>query len=279
LIAAAVAIWSVMTAVSGMAATVVHLTLARIGVGIGEAGCSPPAHSMIADYYSPENRSTAMGFYTTGISAGIMLAYLGGGWVVQHIGWREALFIVGLPGLLLAVLVRFTLVEPVRGLSEGRVVGASRPRLTEVIRFLMDRPSFWHMAVAAGLSSFVGYAVISFLPSFIDRSFGIGGAEIGRWLGLILGIAGGSGFFLGGYIADHLGRSSCKRALNFIAITVFVSALLLALMFLARSWTAVLFLFVVPAITMNVYLAPVLGADPDVSCHCPCVQRHRRWFS
>ncbi len=259
LIAAAVAIWSFMTAVSGIAANVVHLTLARIGVGIGEAGCSPPAHSMIADYYGPENRSTAMGFYTIGISAGIMLAYLGGGWVVENIGWREAFFVVGLPGLVLAGLVRFTLVEPRRGSSEGREAGASQPDLMTVVRFLMDRPSFWHMAVAAGLSSFVGYAVITFLPSFIDRSFGIGRAEIGRWLGLILGIAGGSGFFLGGYLADRMGRSGHKRSLNFIAVTVLVSALLLALMFLARSWTAVLLLFIVPAITMNVYLAPVLA--------------------
>ncbi len=259
LIAAAVAIWSLMTAVSGIAATIVHLTLARIGVGIGEAGCSPPAHSMIADYYPPESRSTAMGFYTIGISAGIMLAYLGGGWVVQNIGWRAAFFVVGLPGLILAVLVRFTLVEPQRGFSEGRKAGAHQSSLMQVIRFLLDRPSFWHMAVAAGLSSFVGYAVVIFLPSFIDRSFGIAFAEIGLWLGLILGIAGGSGFFLGGYVADHLGRSGHKRALQFIAITVLVSTLLLALMFLAHSWTTVLLLFIVPAITMNVYLAPVLA--------------------
>ncbi len=259
LIAAAVAIWSLMTAASGMAANVLHLTLARIGVGIGEAGCSPPAHSMIADYYPPESRSTAMGFYTIGISAGIMLAYLAGGWVTQNIGWREAFFVVGLPGLALAALVRFTLVEPRRGLSEGREIGTIQLGLGQAVRFLLDRPSFWHMAIAAGLSSFVGYAVINFLPSFIDRSFGIGRAQIGLWLGLILGIAGGSGFFLGGYIADRLGQGGQKRSLTFISITVLVSAVLLALMFRAESWTMVLLLFVVPAITMNVYLAPVLS--------------------
>ena len=107
LIAVSVAVWSAMTALSGLAANIWHLTLARIGVGIGEAGCSPPAHSMIADYYPPEQRSTAMGFYTLGISAGIMLAYLAGGWVAQNIGWREAFFVVGVPGLLLALIVRF----------------------------------------------------------------------------------------------------------------------------------------------------------------------------
>jgi len=114
LIALAVALWSGMTALSGMAANFVQLALARVGVGIGEAGCSPPAHSMIADYYPPEKRSTAMGVYTIGISAGIMFAYLAGGWVAQNLGWRQAFFVVGIPGLLLALVVRLTIVRPAR---------------------------------------------------------------------------------------------------------------------------------------------------------------------
>ena len=112
LLAVAIAVWSGMTALSGFAQNIWQLALARVGVGIGEAGCSPPAHSMISDYYPPERRSMAMGFYTMGISTGIMLAYLGGGWVVENYGWREAFFIVGVPGLLLAAIVRFTLDEP-----------------------------------------------------------------------------------------------------------------------------------------------------------------------
>jgi predicted MFS family arabinose efflux permease len=214
---------------------------------------------MISDYFPPEKRSTAMGFYTLGISAGIMLAYLAGGWVAQNIGWREAFFVVGVPGLLLAVVVRFTLQEPERGASESRSIGAAQPRLMTVIRFLAGRRSFVHMAIAAGLSSFVGYAAISFLPSFMVRSFDMDVATLGRWLGLILGISGGAGFFFGGYIADHLGRSGHRRALSFIAITVLVSAVLLVFMFLARDATTTLLLFILPAATMNVYLAPVLS--------------------
>ena len=259
LIAGAVALWSAMTAVSGLATNIWQLTAARIGVGIGEAGCSPPAHSMIADYFPPEKRSTAMGFYTLGISAGIMLAYLAGGWVAQNIGWREAFFVVGLPGLLLAVIVRFTLQEPERGASESRASRGGQPRLLEVIRFLALRRSFIHMAIAAGLSSFVGYSAISFLPSFMVRSFDMDVATLGRWLGLILGVAGGAGFFFGGYIADHLGRNGHRRALSFIAITMLVSAALLVLMFLAQDATTTLLLFILPAATMNVYLAPVLS--------------------
>lgn len=259
LIALAVALWSGMTALSGMAASFLQLALARVGVGVGEAGCSPPAHSMIADYYPPEKRSTAMGVYTIGISAGIMLAYLTGGWVAQNIGWREAFFVVGLPGLLLALIVRMTVVEPKRGHSEGREAIRNRPPWLDTLRFLWTRASFMHMTFAAGLSSFVGYSVINFLPSFLVRSFDMNVATLGLWLGPILGIAGGAGFFLGGYVADHLGQISRRRSLIFIGVTVLLTAVPFALMFLSSSWLVAILLFVVPACTANVYLAPVLA--------------------
>ncbi len=259
LIALALAVWSGMTALCGVAANFVQLALARVGVGVGEAGCSPPAHSMIADLYPPEQRSTAMGVYTVGISAGIMLAFLLGGWVVQNIGWREALFIVGLPGLLLALVVRFTVTEPPRGHAEGREAVSEQPPFLRTLRFLWRRPSFAHMTVAAGLSSWVGYSVINFLPSFLGRSFGLPASKIGLYLGLIVGIIGGAGFFLGGYIADHLGRTDHRRALRFIGLTVLLTAIPYAAMFLSNTWQAALLVFTIPALTANVYLAPVLS--------------------
>ena len=259
LIALAVALWSGMTALCGVAANFLQLALARIGVGVGEAGCSPPAHSMIADLYPPEQRSTAMGVYTIGISVGIMLAYILGGWVVQNIGWREAFFIVGIPGLLLALIVRFTVVEPPRGHSEGRAAVSEQPDFLPTLRFLWRRASFVHMTVAAGLSSYVGYSVIGFLPSFLVRSFGMPASQIGLYLGLIVGIVGGAGFFLGGYIADHLGKTEHRRALRFIGLTVLLTAVPYAVMFLSNSWQVALALFLIPALTANVYLAPVLS--------------------
>lgn len=259
LIALALAVWSGMTMLCGMAANFLQLALARIGVGVGEAGCSPPAHSMIADLYPPKQRSTAMGVYTVGISAGIMLAFLLGGWVVQNIGWREALFIVGLPGLLLALVVRFTVVEPLRGHSEGREAVSEQPPFLRTLRFLWRRPSFAHMTIAAGLSSYVGYSVLTFLPSFLIRSFGMAADQVGLYLGLAVGIIGGAGFFFGGYIADHLGQTDHRRALRFIGLTVMLTAVPYAAMFLSNSWQAALLLFLVPAFTANVYLAPVLS--------------------
>ena len=259
LLAVAVAVWSGMTALSGFAANIWHLALARVGVGVGEAGCSPPAHSMISDYYPPEHRSTAMGVYTLGISAGIMLAYLLGGWVAQNIGWRQAFFIVGVPGLLLALIVRFTIVEPERGASEQRTDSGAQPRLIDVMRFLLARRSFIHMGIAAGLSSFVGYAVINFFPSFVVRSYGMGLAELGFWLGIIVGIAGGFGFFMGGYIADRIGSDSRRKAFVFLGVAMLATAIFNFAVFLAPSAAWCLMLLCVPAAVSNFYLAPVLA--------------------
>jgi MFS family permease len=259
LIALAVAVWSGMTALSGFAANIWQLALARVGVGIGEAGCSPPAHSMIADLYPPEQRSSAMGVYTLGISAGIMLAYLAGGWVVDNYSWRHAFFIVGLPGLLLAALVRFTIIEPPRGAADNRSVSGEQPSLMDVVRFLASRKSFIFMALGAGASSFVGYTILFDMPSFLGRSFEIGATSIGVWLGLIYGLAGGLGFFLGGYFADRMGLQGHRRALNFIAVSTLLSAACLAAVFLSTTLVWCLSLLVFPSVIMNFYLAPVLG--------------------
>lgn len=259
LIAAAVAIWSGMTALCGVAANIAQLSLARIGVGIGEAGCSPPAHSMIADLYPPEQRSTAMGVFTLGISAGIMVAYLAGGWIVQNIGWREAFFIVGVPGLLLALIVRFTLDEPVRGLADGRTDTGDRPTVAEVARFLFRRKSFLHMAIGSGLASFGGYAVISFFPSFLVRSHGMNLAEIGVYMGFIIGIGGGLGFAGGGYIADRVSRKNIKHSLWVVSVAAMFAWACSIPVYLMENRYAVLGVLVIPAIFSNFYLATTIA--------------------
>ena len=255
LMAIAIAVWSVMTALSGLSANITQLALARIGVGIGEAGCSPPAHSIISDYYPPEQRSTAMGIYTVGISIGIMIAYLAGGWVVQNIGWREAFFIVGLPGLILALVVRYTVEEPPRGMSENKTDSGDKPGMFEVARFLLRRRSFIHLAVGAGLASFGGYASISFFPSFLVRSHGMPLAQIGVYLGLLYGIGGALGFAGGGYIADKLGRDDKKWSLWGVAIATMIAWTFVFPVMLLDNITLVLSLFFLPIVFSNFYLA------------------------
>ena len=111
IIAVGLAVWSLMTALSGAAQSFVQLALARVGVGVGEAACSPPAHSLISDYFPPEKRATAISFYNSGISIGVMFGYLAGGWIVQFFNWRVAFLVVGLPGILMAVVIRLTIRE------------------------------------------------------------------------------------------------------------------------------------------------------------------------
>ncbi|HCU90432.1 MAG TPA: MFS transporter [Gammaproteobacteria bacterium] len=205
IISLALALWSVMTALSGLAQNFTHLALARIGVGVGEAGCSPPAHSLISDYYPPEQRATALGIYSIGIPLGVMFGLFVGGWVNEAYGWRYAFFVVGIPGLLLAALVRFTLHEPLRGLSENRSVENTAPSFAETIKFLLRRRAFLHIALGGALAAFVGYGVVSWFPTFLIRSHAMKTTEIGLWFGLIMGIPGGAGIFLGGYLADKFG--------------------------------------------------------------------------
>jgi len=255
LIALSLTLWSGMTALSGLATNILQLSLARIGVGVGEAGCSPAAHSMIADYYPPEERASAMGIFTLGISFGIMIAFLTGGWVVENIGWREAFLIVGIPGVLLAVLLRLTVKEPPRGLSEARQDSADRPSILEVAGFLFKRKSFIWISVGSGLASFGGYAVANFFPSYLVRSHGMSPADIGLYLGIVLGTAGGLGFAGGGFVADRLGRGGQRRALLGVSAALMFGWLFNLPVFLSGSVTVVLILFVVPAVFSNFYLA------------------------
>ena len=173
LIALALATWSGMTAVCGMATNFWQLALARIGVGIGEAGSSPPSHSMIADMYPPAERAGAMGTFSLGINLGLMTGFLVGGWISQWYGWRAAFYVVGLPGLLLALVVRLTLREPPRGSAEGlRSSSHEAPSLGAIVRFMASTPTLRHLATGATLASFVGYGVVLWLPAFLMRSTG-----------------------------------------------------------------------------------------------------------
>jgi predicted MFS family arabinose efflux permease len=210
---------------------------------------------MIADYYPPEQRSTAMGIYTAGISMGIMIAYLAGGWVVQNIGWRQAFFIVGLPGLLLALVVRFSVQEPPRGMSENKVDTGDKAGMMEVARFLLRRRSFLHLAVGSGLASFGGYASISFFPSFLVRSHGMSYTQIGVYLGLLYGIGGAIGFAGGGYVADKLGRDDKKRSLWGVAIATMIAWVFVFPVMLLDNVSVVLALFFLPIVFSNFYLA------------------------
>ena len=201
IIATALAVWSGFTALSGFAANAGQLILARIGVGIGEAGCSPPAHSLISDYFPKEKRASALATYSLGIPFGQMFAFLAGGWMLQELGWRYAFFLVGLPGLLLAVVMKMTVREPIRGGADG--TSGEPVKLKEGLRVLLAIPSFWGLTLATMFASFTGYGMGLWVVDFYRRTYELSYMEITLPLALLNGVAYGIGTFLGGWVADR----------------------------------------------------------------------------
>jgi len=266
IVAFTLALFSVMTAVCGMAQNFVHLALARIGVGIGEAGTSPPAHSMIADMYAPKERGAAMGVYSIGVNIGILIGFLVGGWVAQWYGWRTAFHVVAIPGLLLALIVQFTLREPKRGHSDGyQDVGAAAPPPREVFAFLLTQRSFVHLAIGSGLAAFVGYGAVTWLPAYLIRSFGMETGPIGTWLALIIGVAGGLGTFAAGAIADRLAHRDIRWYAWLPVVTAIIALPFTFGVYFAASGTMALLFFVLPAFLGNAYLPNSLSMLQSLS--------------
>lgn len=206
IISLAIAVWSGMTALSGLTQNFWQLLLARIGVGVGEAGGSPPAHSIISDYYPAEQRGTAISIYSIGLYLGILLGFIVGGWVNQQYGWRVAFFVVGLPGFLVALVVKLTIIEPIRGRNDGKIKHqVEKGSFRQSIATLFKLKSFGFYAVGASLVAFVQYGVGNFLPSFLIRTHQLGYMEVGVTLAVITGIGGAIGTFCGGYMADKFG--------------------------------------------------------------------------
>ncbi len=203
IIAISLFFWSLFTAVTGMARNFTQMLLARVAVGIGEAGCTPPAYSLISDYFEPKRRATALSIYSMGVYGGIFVGLLAGGLIAQHYGWRTAFYVLGLPGVMLALVLKLTLREPPRGFSDAVNVVQEPPPVESVLSTLWSKRSFRHLSMAAALHSFVGYGVGGFNSAFLMRSHGMSVAEVGTSLALIVALGGLTGTYLGGWLADH----------------------------------------------------------------------------
>lgn len=220
IIAIAIAIWSLMTMLCGAAQNFLQLFLARVGVGIGESACSPASHSLISDYFPPERRASAMGIYGSAVPIGAFIAYAGGGWILETFGWRVAFFAAGFPGLLVGLIVWWTIKEP-RGavrLRDALVRRDDQLTLKEAIVELWSQPTYWHLVAAGVLIQFVAYGIAAFYGSLFVRVFGIGYGELGLKLGIMVAIAGVSGAWLGGKIGDRLDGESRAKSLQLVAV-------------------------------------------------------------
>ena len=259
IIALAIAVWSAMTGLCGLAQNYVQLLLARIGVGVGEAGGSPPAHSMISDIFPPSERATALSTYSVGINIGIMAGFLMGGWLNEFFGWRVAFMVVGIPGVLLAILVRTTLAEPVRGLSENRQASGENANFRDVLSVLWNCRSFRHLALAAALNAFCGYSAANWTASFMIRSHDMATGELGTWLAVILGGGGAIGVFGGGLLADRLASRDKRWYAWLPALTGLMALPFQVGIYMAGSPYLALGLAVFPGIVSNVYLGNTIA--------------------
>lgn len=254
-----VAVWSVMTAACGLARGFVELALARVGVGVGEAALNPAAHSLLSDYFPPERRATALALYNVGGSLGIMTGFMLGGYVGDRLGWRMAFMVVGLPGLLAAIATRFVLEEPPRGGAEGARVEADVASVREVVSYMLGQRSFVHLAIASALYSFAAYGFTIWGATFLRRVHDMTQVETGFAMGLVQGIAGGVGTYLGGRMSDSLSRRDERFAVWVSAAGGVVAMPFLAIFLLWPAREGAIFGYAIAMFFSVFFIGPSYG--------------------
>ena len=259
-IATCVAIWSGMTVACGFATNFWQLLIARVGVAIGEAGGSPPSHSMISDMFPQAERATALSIYALGIAVGGMIGLLAGGAVNKLYGWHWAFFLLGAPGLMMALVVRFTLREPERGAAEPNPVqvAAELPALSLVFRTLWSRRSFRYLSIAAGFHAFVGYASGAWFSAMFMRTYHIDSAVMGQ-VGFLLGFAGMLGTVGAGYFADRLGKRDARWYMWIPALSGVLSIPFSIATYLWPDPYIAFWINIVPSVLGAFYLAPTFA--------------------
>ncbi len=263
IIGIALALWSAMTAVCGLAQNFVQLLLARIGVGIGEAGSSPPSHSIIADLYPPEKRAGAMGIYSLGVVLGAAGGTMIGGTLAHFFGWRVAMFAVGIPGILLAVIIKLFVVEPRRGLSDPAHVSAAHtamPSIGEGFRSLFANRAALHLVMGVTLTSLIGYGHTAFGASFLIRTIGLDKLQIASIVAPVGAVCGTLSAVLGGWLANKAAERWGLHSQAWLVLAMKGVGLPLSFLFYAAGdpWIAVP-IYWASLILINSYLGPTFA--------------------
>ena len=260
LIAAALVIWSAMTAVCGLAQNFVQLLLARMGVGIGEAGCTPAAHSLIADRVPAERRASALAFYALGIPVGSLLGLMVGGLLADTLGWRMAFMVVGLPGIALAVVVLLVLKDGNRQLQTAAKPGAAPDTLWQSLTAVMRSRAYVLLLVAGSSASFLSYGKGTWTTIFFQRSHGLSPGEVGFYFGLWGGLAGVAGTLLGGWLADRFGKTNRQHVMTAPAIGMVIAAPLAFSAYFATDWRLSLLMLMIPTALNSLYYGPTYSS-------------------
>jgi predicted MFS family arabinose efflux permease len=257
LVSGACALWSIFTASCGLAANFTQLALARVGVGIGEAGGSPPSYAIIADYFPPEKRGGAMALYSLGVPIGTTVGAALGGWIAANWGWRAAFISIGIAGVCYSLFVALSVTEPVRGRFDSDK-GSPQPLSATLRMFVTDRLLLM-VAVAAGLSAFVGYAMLSWTPALLMRTKSMALQDLAIYYSLTSGGAAMIGTLLSGYLTDRF-ASRDRRMFGFIPAAAFLLPIPFYIAGIhASSWGLALLLMSVPFAFYAAYLPPTLA--------------------
>jgi MFS family permease len=260
LIAASLAIWSLATAAGGLARGFASLFALRVAVGVGDAGASPPAHSLITDFFPPHRRGTAFGIYSLGVSAGVLIGSIAGGFIAQTYGWRMTFVIFGAPGLVLALLIPLTVREPTRGRLDLRPPTDEKlPSLGDVLRRFAEKRALFQAVAGASIAAFGSYSIISFLAPFFIRAHGATLAEAGLLLGLTTGLSAGIGIFFSGMITDRASRKDPRWVVWIPAAGLIVATPLYVAGFLAPTASLAAAILLVPPALHYLYLGPTMG--------------------
>ena len=205
IIAASVVLWSLMTALCGIAEGFLALLVFRVGVGIGEAGLSPAANSIIADYFPPRSRARAIAIYTMGITLGGVLANAFGGPITEMFSWREAFLVLGIPGILFGLIFLFTVKEPPRGYADPpTAIKIEKASIGQTLSELSAKRTFWLNMFAAALVAFVGYGISNFQVAFFQRAHELSISEVTLQIAVPLGLAASFGAFMTGFLTEKL---------------------------------------------------------------------------
>ena len=263
IMATACGIWSLFTAGCGLATNFTQLALSRIMVGVGEAGGSPPSYSLISDYFPAKERGTGLAIYSLGVPLGSMLGVAFGGGVAAAYNWRIAFFAVGLPGVVLAAIMLLVVREPRRGGLDEFALGAEAheppPPAMQVISGFFTNRTLLCVAIACGLSAFVGYAMLNWNAPMLMRVKGATLKEVSNYYGWVIGGTGVVGTFMAGWLADKLGHKDRRWYAWIPAIAFTLSLPALAGLIWAPTWQIALMFVAIPALLNNMYLAPALA--------------------
>jgi len=256
LISVSLIIWSGMTALCGVAQNFVQLLLARIGVGVGEAGCTPAAHSLIADLAPPEKRASAISFYSLGIPIGSLLGMVIGGLVADAYGWRAAFLIAGLPGLALAALVFLVLRDP--RMAANIQTAEPKPAIStaEAFKEILASRAFIMLAIGGAMAAFLSYGKATWTTIFFQRTHELSPGEVGFWFGIGGGIAGIIGTFAGGWFADKYGKVNRRHVLTAPAIGMLCAIPIAISAYWVQEWWYALILILTPTFLNSMYVGP-----------------------